>query len=67
MKYKITYERKREIEQEWEELTDVLQLNELCAALKWIEENGEDHTDCDGVGDIGHEEDGLEDFFKEFD
>lgn len=43
MKYKITYERKREIEQEWEEFTDVLQLNELCAALKWIEENGEDH------------------------
>ena len=43
MKYKITYERKREIEPEWEEFKDVLQLNELCAALKWIEENGEDH------------------------
>ena len=37
------HERKREIEPEWEEFKNVLQLNELCAALKWIEENGEDH------------------------
>ena len=43
MKYLITYERKQEIGPEWEEFKDVLQLNELCAALKWIEDNGEDH------------------------
>ena len=32
-----------------------------------IKENGEDHTDCDGVSDIGHEEDGLEDLLKSLD
>ena len=43
MKYQITFKKRESAGEGWEECKDVLQLNELYAALKWIEENGENH------------------------
>ena len=34
---------------------------------KCIKDNGENHTKRDGVGDVWHEEDGLEDLLEELD
>ena len=42
-----------------------LRLEDIVDNTVTIEDDGEDHTDGDGIGDIGKEEDGLKEFLEE--